>query len=627
MSINEVDFRTVRFDRNTKVDYEKGNPIINTVFAQFDKDGNGVFNDEEYTAYEKYLDTKQKQQEEIGKIKVNNSVVNHYDNKILKIQEKIEQLSLRMKDENINTKAFNRLIEFEKSHPGIGRYGYTYKKDIPEGAIKYDISAFQMGIYDKEKDAFTGEYYEKGYLTGLETLTDAERNEYLALLDSASTSCKKFTEYYEKINKFENELDKYFGLKDMAQNGILNAVGTEDDENQAYQQYVQIRNDANPFYKKIRELETKYQQLHLKGSKTEEDNKMLEQYRTQIEQLETASQNWSLSDMNERAQIQVNQGQGFSIQNLSQQAVYSSQNETISDIHTVELGYNTPNWNGSLNFTETNRYKLNDSPEHTFNVDQNVNYSKQKLSLSESSSLNIEPNSLYFNQRLSAQYGKYGLNISETINRMSFEMPDNQGNMQKQTTVAGTTNIGTSIKTGNFNNTASIQFAPEGTTYSLGTNANYGFRADKFNFNLAPSMNASYNQKTETTTLNPSLNAMMIYNSGNLNSNINVSENYSTTIQNGAHPAINNNFSINTALSFKGFGAGFNFNDNDNPYNHSNIYGASVSYTHNKAGRFEAGYTYQTTHNKMQGNNTRDNQVEFTYSAPLETINKWFKKK
>lgn len=624
MSINEVNFRDIKFDRNTKVDYGKGNPIINTIFAQFDKDHNGVFNDEEYSDYEKYLDLKHKRQEEIGKIKVNNSVVGHYDNKILKVQQKIERLSLEMKD--IDTEAFNKLIEFEKAHPDIGRYGYTDKKDIPEGAVEYDISAFQMGIYDSKKDAFTGECYTKGYLTGLDKLTEEEKKEYLSLLDIASNSCKKLTEYQNKFDKLEKELDKYFGLKDMAQNGILNAVGTEDAENQAYQQYVQIRNDSNPFYKQIQELERKYQELNLKGSKTDEDNRQLEQYRIQIEQLEQASQSWSLSDMNEKAQVQLNQGQGFNIENLSEQAVYSSQNETISNTHSLGLGYSNTNWNASLNFTETDRYKLDGDTEHSFNIDQNVRYARQKFSFSESSSLNIEPNSLYFNQRLGAQYGRYELNVSETVNRMSFDMPDEQGNMQEQTTVTSTTSVGASLRTGKFTNTASVQFAPEGTSYSLGTNANYGFRANKFNFDLNPAMNVSYNQETESTRLNPSLNAMIMYNNGGFNGRMNIAENYNTTMRNGNHPFVNNDFSINTALSFKGFGAGFNFNDNDNPDSHSDSYGATVSYTHEKVGRFEVGYTYQTMHNK-QGMNTHDNQVQFTYSAPLETINSWFKKK
>jgi len=625
MSIDEVNFRDIKFDRNTRVDYEKGNPIINTVFAEFDKDHNGVFNNEEYSAYEKHLESKQERQKEIEKIKINNSVVNHYDNKILKVQQKIERLSLQMKD--IGTEAFNKLIEFENAHPNIGRYGYKDKSEIPEGAVEYDISAFEMGIYDKDKDAFTGECYKQGYLTGLETLTEDERKEYLTLLDNAQKSCRTAAEYNKKFKELDAELDKYFGLRDMAQNGMLNAIGTDDAENQAYQQYVQIRSDANPFYKQIQELERKYNEILMKGTKTDEDNRLLEQYRIQITQLEQASQSWSLSDMNEKAQIHVNQGEGFTVQNLSEQAVYSSQSDTISNIHSIGLGYSNANWNASANFSETDKYKLDGNTQHSYSFDQNVRFARQSLRLSENSSLNIDENSLYFNQQVGAQYGRYGLNVSETINQTTFEMPDEQGNMQEQTTTSSSTTLGASVRTGKFKNSASVQFAPDGTTYSTGTSANYGFNAGKVNFNLSPSINVSYNTDNETTTLNPSLNTMIIYNSNGFNTNMNISESYSTTMRDGIHPNVNNNFSINTAISFKGFGTGFNFNDNDNPYGHSNTYGANISYTNSKAGRFALGYSYQTTHNKMQGTNTHDNQIQFTYSAPLETINGWFKKK
>lgn len=627
MDINEVNFRDIKFSRNTKIDYEKGNPIINTVFAQFDKDHNGEFSDEEFSDYEKYLEQRMQRQREIDNIKVKTSVVNHYDNEIVKVQKQIEKLLLKMKDENVNNDAFDKLVEFENAHPNIERHGYTDKSEIPSNAVEYDISAFQMGIYDKGKKAFTGECYKKGYLTGLVTLTDEEKQEYITLLDNASNSCRKLSEYQNRLNKLDNELDKYFGLRDMAQNGMLKAVGTEDTENQAYQQYTQIRSDANPFYKQIKELESKYNALWLKGERTDEDNRLLEQYRTQITQLENASRTWSLSDMNKSAQIQVNQGQGFNIQTFSEQVVYSSQNRTVSDIHSLGMGYSDANWNASLNFSETDRYKKDGDTEHSYNLEQRLQFARQKLKLSENSSLNIEPNSLNFNQRLGAQYGKFGLNVSEMVNRMSFEMPDEQGNAQKQTILTTTTGIGATVQTGNFNNTASVQFAPEGTSYSLGTSTNYGFKVNKVNFNFAPSMRASYNQNTKTTTFNPSLNTMIMYNNENFNANMNIAEDYSTAVKNGMHPNINNNFSINTAVSFKSLSAGFNFNDNDNPYSHSDSYGATVAYNHNKIGMFSAGYTYQTTHNKLQGMNTHDNQVQFTYSAPLETINGWFKKK
>lgn len=633
MSINEVNFRNIRFTRDTKVDYQKGNPVINTVFAEFDKDHNGVFSDEEYEEYEQYLKVKDKRRQEIDEIKINDSVVNHYDKKILKIDQKIENLYLKMKDEKIDAKAFQKLLDFEAAHPEVQRVGYSDKKEMPKNAVEYDISAFGMGIYDKEKDVFTGECYKKGYITGLETLSEEERKEYMTLLDNASNACDRLNKFHEQISKYEDELDKYFGLKDMAQNGMLNAVGTEEAENQAYEQYVQIRNDANPFYKQIQELEAKYNQLLLKGTKTDEDNRLLEQYRIQIRQLEAASRTWSLSDMSEKAQIQLDQGQGFNIENISEQAVSSSASESLSNTHSLGMRWQNINWNVSANFSETDRCKSDGNTEHSFNVDQSVRYARERLSLSETSSLNIEPNSLYFNQRLGAQYGRYGLNVSEEVRRMSSEMPDENGNIQKQTQTSSSTSIDASIKTGKFDNTASVQFAPEGTSYRLGTSTNYEIKADKVfandnvSIDFSPSTNITYNEKTHSTTLNPSLNVMAMYNNGNFSGNINIIEDYSTTMLNGQKPYVNNNFSVNTSVSLKQWSVGFKFNDSDNSYSHSNTYGAEVSYNTPKAGRVSFGYSHQKTHNKMQGMNTSDNTVQFSYTMPLDTINNLFKKK
>lgn len=38
MSINYINFHDIKFKRETTVDYAKGDPVINTIFAQFDKD-------------------------------------------------------------------------------------------------------------------------------------------------------------------------------------------------------------------------------------------------------------------------------------------------------------------------------------------------------------------------------------------------------------------------------------------------------------------------------------------------------------------------------------------------------------------------------------------------------------
>ena len=92
-----------------------------------------------------------------------------------------------------------------------------------------------------------------------------------------------------KMEALEKELDRYICLEDMANCGLLTKVGSKEQEDMAYNQYTQIRSEANPFYKKIRELELESQKIRLKGSPTEEDLILLEQYGFQIYQLKHAS--------------------------------------------------------------------------------------------------------------------------------------------------------------------------------------------------------------------------------------------------------------------------------------------------------------------------------------------------
>lgn len=104
-----------------------------------------------------------------------------------------------------------------------------------------------------------------------------------------------------------------------------------------------------------------------------------------------------------------------------------------------------------------------------------------------------------------------------------------------------------------------------------------------------------------------------------------MNENYSRTMQNGFKPDVNNTFGINGSVQYKNLSAEVNFNDMDNKFSHSDTYGVNVSYN-SKIGRFGAGYTYMENNNKMGGSSTYTNTFNVTYTAPLDIINKIFKK-
>ena len=86
MENTPVNFREIRFNRNTKVNYKDGNPIINTIFQKYDKDNSGDFSDEEWTNYQQQLKQLEERKAEIDKLRqnINNKVVAHYSNNVNK---------------------------------------------------------------------------------------------------------------------------------------------------------------------------------------------------------------------------------------------------------------------------------------------------------------------------------------------------------------------------------------------------------------------------------------------------------------------------------------------------------------------------------------------------------------
>ena len=439
MENTPVNFREIRFNRNTKVNYKDGNPIINTIFQKYDKDNSGDFSDEEWTNYQQQLKQLEERKAEIDKLRqnINNKVVAHYSHNVDKLNKKIEKLEQKQA-ELISQNNFQKLMEFEKLH-NVSREGYKDKSELPKNAKEYDISSFQMGIFDEKENSFTGEIYTKGYLYGFENLTKEEQTEYLNLLKDTVKTNEQIKKYEEKISELNDEIDKNLALKDLAQNGMVKKVGSSEYENNAYSQYSAIRNESNPFYKQIKELETKYSKIRLKGSPTADDKRLMEQYKIQIEQLKQASENWSISDAPKGKGLE--KSDGFKLTDLSEQLTYKNQSstdneiksnvQTLTDNHTLGVRYNNQNWSVNTNFTKGETYTLNStSPDsttdtvHTYNAYFNASYGRQDMSLSTTSNINADR--VYFTDGLSTcltsngggQGGKTGLYF---INKPRFD--------------------------------------------------------------------------------------------------------------------------------------------------------------------------------------------------------------
>lgn len=620
--IEVTNFREIKFTRDTKVDYKSGNPIINCIFRQFDANGDEKFDDEEWANYQKYEEKIKERQQKLEEFERNNNkVILHYERKLDKIHKKTKELDDKLK-KIITPNWWEELIKFEERHPSVSREGYTNKTKLPEGVLKYDISSFEMGIYDEENKCFKEETYKTGYLKGLETLSEDEKKEYLSLLDKASKMIAEFRKIEKEYECVDKEEEKLLAMIDMAQNGIVDKIGSDEYENEMYQQYTQIRSEANPFFIQIKEIEAKYNLLSKKVDCTEKEDELLEQYKIQLQQLRQASASWSISD--NAGDTNIKNSGGFQITDFSEKGTYSknSKDEKITDSHTIGVMYSDANWNVTGNFTKAEIYTIEPESgfENTYTAFLNGSYSKKHFSVSSTSNFSFNKTSMNIMQEFSAKLKNWGVKVSENI------MKNKQ---DEETTTTTSTTAGISYQAGKFENNANVTFAEEGTTYELSSSGNFGIKPFKgVNLTLAPSASTSFNENTKTTTLNPQLSTNFRYNHKNFSADMRMSESWTRTLQNGSAPIDNNSFNINGGVAFKGFSTRLKFNDMVNPSSHSNTYGTEISYDNSNVGKFSAEYSYQKSKSKMpQGKDCETSTVSFSYTAPLETINKWFKKR
>lgn len=601
--------------RDQKVDYKNGDPFINCVFRQFDTDGSGDFNDAEWDNYQAYLQKVAAREDNL----LSTNVVTHYEKKVQDINEKLEQVEKEF-EKILEIDYFNMLLEFEKKHPGVSRNGYTDKNEIPKGAKKYDISAFKMGIYDDKKDAFTGETYKTGYISGLETLNEEERKEYLSLLDKASEMIKRYDKSVKKFNQLNDELDKYIALQDMAQNGMLKKVGSQSYENEAYQQYKQIRSASNPFYGQIEELERKYSELSRKGSRTEEENKLCGQYYEQLRQLEYASQYWRLAYSVDDSTIETSSG--FRITKLEQDVIFkethgsesgSTSSGTVQS--TAEFSYNNTNLeiSGNLNLQQIENF--GSGIETAASTYTNVQYGRGDFSTAYSNNSSWYDSYTTMEHNLSAEYQNFGVNLYEYVYKYK---PANS--------TTRTENLELHLQTGKFRNTAGIESAEEGTSYSVGSSARFNFKpAYKTSLSLSPSVNVSHNTDIDTTTVNTGLGANVSYSYANGTSvNLSAYDNYARTLQSGSSPVDNNTFSVNGNVRFKkGFMVSGNFTDGNYSTYNSQTYGIGVSYNQ---GDVTLGLDYSHQKTEYKTSSYKENIISAKCSINTDFINKIFGK-
>lgn len=606
-TIETASFRNIKFTRDTVVDYQTGNPLINCIFKQFDTNGDAKFDDEEWANYQKYEEKVKEHREKIEKFKLeNNNIISHYQKKLAKIQAKQKKLYKKL-ESLTNPDYFEELIKFAKNHPSVSIEGYTDAKEIPNGAMKYDISAFGMGIYNKEQECFEGTY-KTGYIAGLETLTEEEKKEYLSLIDKAANMIREVQKLDKEFEKFDKEAEKFLAIVDMAENGMIEKIGSSEYEEKAYQKYVEIRSNKNPFYKEIQEIETKRNALHLKGNKTEEEKKLLESYDRHLSQLYIASSQWSVSDNYDIEKFEIKTGTNYQLTHTMPDEKSIKNGEGINFSIGAIGSYQDENFDVQTSINVTREFQTTKLLDNQYKMAVSGKFDHGGAIYTTNLNCDITHDNRNYDVSLEYENGAFSASLQDIE---SYTREEEKFNHIR------TINLNAGCNWNKYNVSAGLTNSGNRTTVSL--NASVDEIATPIG-SFTPAVTNQYNTLTKRFTTSPSLSFSKKHESGDLSAGIQVNENYTLTYGHGK-PEHENNVNIVTSIGYKSLQGQLQYNNMYSGYSKSNTYGASVQYSTKKAGTFGAEYSFSRTHNS--GNIDRTKTFSFTYSAAIDTIKKW----
>ncbi len=609
-------------------DRKNANPIEKAIFDLYDKDRSGNFDDKEYSKYlsdcekREFLRNKAKEsREELDKNPT--PVVKHYKKELDNIEKEFKKLEeKRPREEFIEewNKCFEELSAFEKTHQ-VALHGYTDKSELPKDAKIYDISAFGIGIYDSE-GYNTGKCYKKGYLEGFEKLSPEEKEKYLELLENATELIEESKELEDKLAKLSNEYDKHIGLLDLAYSGQIKEVCSNDKATQYYNEWANIRDNCNPYLKRIKELEMLITKLQAKGSHmTKEDFNQCGQYLIEHQHLIEASRNtnWSIAETDKK--INTSTGELKRAISWLNPAFYRNDknNEvTFSNTERISFNSNTSNTTVGTDISLVQTYKNNEI-NHSGNGSFYANYKKGNSYISFTSNTSVDKTMLNNMNVLSLGNEKLGVSLEKNFSKLY------EGNSK----LVDNTKLGITYNEKQIFNTASIQFAGNENIYTLSSSANLPFKlTDETALNISPSIQANYYSGSQNYNIGTNFNTNVSYKKEDFALNLFASEqlsisnntprlisnsgNMTVSAQNNS-TSINHNLSLNTGMQYKNFKADLNFNDSDTPYSHSNTYGIGLSHQ-NANQTVKLSYFYQNSKQKgVDSSCTESHNLEIAY--------------
>lgn len=638
--INATNYHDIKFTRDTKVDYQKGDAVINTVFKKFDTNLDGEFNDVEWVTYCEHLTEQSKIQKLVAN--VNNNTTKYYDAQLAKLVEKNNEMCAEWETMTASWGGgYSNYIRLYEEHPEV-EILLPGEGEIPVGALKYDISPLGVGIMDDDGN-FTGECATVGYITGLESLSEEERKEFLDSLDAWKKECELMQDYDKRYEELIKQFSSYLVLSDYAKCGLIQgAVGEEKAKT-----LIEIHNQANPFLKELKELEAKRQQLWLKGSKTEEDFQQLQAYNIQIGQLQNASLTWSIADAEESVLNELGQ-KGFTSSFTPLQITYSD--GTLSNTASGTFNYQNDNWsvNGAVTGTLGIGVKEFDIKK-SFTGNLNAGYAWDKVALTSSSRVDLQETMKTYEQKFGLRRGGLNLGIGETI--VTTEVQGEKGAEDVTTfttdakasyTIGGfsvnasasvtprtvteingvgqpferkfvdyAVNAGAAYKINGFTNSAGVTLGTDGQNiYTLSSAANYMVKInDNWMLTGEGSLAGAYNEGAKNFTVSPYAKAGLSYTQvekreeGDFERygwNLTVEEQHNTTLPINGEVTTNHNFTASSEFRIENgkYKITANFNDSDSPETHSNTYGLGFGYDMGKYGKIGVNASYQFTNNK-----------------------------
>lgn len=633
-----------KITRNYNSKAEGNTPVLNTIFNWFDADGNGTFNDDEWTKKEKYMQDLQ--------AKLNTNYTESFENEsgVVKLYHKRINSKLR-EIQQINTKThkiyekenyFLQMFDFEKAH-GIERNGYIKKSEIPDNAIAVDISMFEMGILDNNGESFTGKTYKKGYIKFPDNISDEDKRTYLELLNKAQKQSKKVQKLMHQLEQLEKEYDTAIEYYNMAKSGQIKKIGSQEYETQMYQQYQSIREASNPYYKQFKEIEQKYNTLRLKANRSSDEENQLVQYYQIMQQLKDASLAWSTSGV-KNSGSELDSSNGFSVTNVDETISYTTDGNSkeLNNEHSIGFRFNNENWEVTASGSETDKYKFqsgeNAETEHEGCFSLDGAYKRGKFSIFSGLTFFGSKSMKNWTPNLGVSYGDFNFRASEDITIVKQEDFDENGNSKTSSETIYATNLELgwqkSFESGISSNvTSSVRLGKnEGNNYTLSAGIQAPLLPNTLSkHNLSWTVNGklsgSYSDINHSTTVNPSISTSLIYNKNNFSTVVTLNENLISTLQRGSEPSHNQMFTASGTIGYKQFSFQAGYSDTRNAYSNMQAIDTEASWTTSKAGTFSAGYRYTNTETKSSGENNKEHFVSFKYSAPMDVINGWFKSK